>query len=81
MVGLLNGTQFNGVVDPRMSRMLAASPDGQYRGLDVNVVGFGALTTTQQPMNFYGYAVLPASGSPSRYIFDDKTKLPAMTGG
>ena len=65
-LGLVNGTVFNGVVDPRMTRMLAASPDGQYRGLDPNVVGFGAMTAAQQPMNFYGYATLPASGSPSR---------------
>lgn len=77
-VGLMDGTQF-GVVDPRMSRMLSPAPDGVYRGLDVNVVGFGALTTTQRPNNFFGYASAPPAGSPSRYIFDDKTKLPLMT--
>jgi hypothetical protein len=78
-VGLMNGTAFGGTVDPRMSRMLAPSPDGLYRGLDPNVVGFGAFAAAQQPMNFYGYVGLPATGSPSRYIFDDKTKLPNMT--
>lgn len=78
-VGLMNGTQFNGTVDPRMSRMLAPSPDGQYRGLNINTVGFGALTTNQRPMNLFGYASSPASGSPSRYIFSDKSETPVMT--
>ncbi len=79
VVGLMNGTQFTGAVDPRMSRMLAPSPDGQYRGLDPNVVGFGALTPTQQPNNFYGYSGTGGLQLPGRYIFDDKAKLPVMT--
>lgn len=79
VVALMDGTQFGGVVDPRMSRMLAPAPDGAFRGLDINTVGFGALTTAQRPNNFFGYAAAPASGSPSRYLFDDKTKLPVMT--
>ena len=79
VVGLMNGTQFSGAVDPRMSRMLSPSPDGLYRGLDVNVVGFGALTTAQQPNNVYGYAGTGGLALPGRYIFDDKAKLPLMT--
>jgi hypothetical protein len=80
VVGLMNGTAFGGVVDPRMSRMLAASPDGQYRGLDVNVVGTGALSVTQQPNNFFGFAGAGGGpGLPGRYLFDDKAKIPAMT--
>ncbi len=78
MVNLMNGTDF-GVVDPRMSRMLAASPDGQYRGLDPNVLGFGALSAAQQPNNFYGYPGITGAGLPSRYIFSDKSKIPLMT--
>ena len=38
IVGLMDGTQFGGVVDPRLSRMLSPSPDGEYRGLDIDVV-------------------------------------------
>jgi hypothetical protein len=76
---LMNGTQFGGVVDPRMTRMLAPAPDGQYRGLDINTVGFGALTANQRPFNFWGYAGIVPAGSQSRYIFSDKTKFPAMT--
>ena len=79
IVNLMNGNQFGGTVDPRMSRMLAASPDGQFRGLDPNVVSFGALTTAQQPNNFYGYAGTTGAGLPSRYLFADKTKMPIMT--
>lgn len=79
VVGLMNGNQFGGVVDPRMTRMLSPSPDGQYRGVDPNLSGFGALTTTQQPMNFFGYTGTTGLGLPSRYIFSDKSKIPVMT--
>lgn len=78
-VNLMNGTQFGGVVDPRMSRMLSPSPDGLYRGLDIDVIGFGALTATQQPNNFYGFVGTGGTGVPGRYLFDDKVKMPAMT--
>ncbi len=79
VLNLMNGTVFGGAVDPRMSRMLSPSPDGVYRGLDVNVVGFGALATAQQPNNFYGFAGTGGLAVPGRYIFDDKAKLPVMT--
>lgn len=79
IVELMNGTQFGGVIDPRMSRMLAISPDGQYRGLDVNVVNYGALTTAQRPNNIWNYAANISSGVPTMYIFDDKSRFPAMT--
>lgn len=76
---LMDGTQFGGVVDPRMSRMLSPSPDGQYRGLDINVLGFGTLATSERPNNFFGYAASAGAGLPSRYLFSDKTKMPVMT--
>jgi hypothetical protein len=78
VVNLMNGTDF-GAVDPRMSRMLAPSADGQFRGVDINVAGFGAMSATQQPFNFFGYAGTGGLGLPSRYIFDDKSKMPFMT--
>jgi hypothetical protein len=78
IVNLMNGTHTGGVVDPRMSRMLSPSPDGQYRGLDINVVGFGALSAAQQPNNFYGYPGAGGLQLPGRYLFDDKAKLPLM---
>lgn len=78
-VKLMNGTAFGGIVDPRMSRMLAPAPDGVYRGLDINIVGFGALTAAQQPNNFYGFVGTGGTGVPGRFLFDDKVKMPAMT--
>ncbi|HEU4879976.1 MAG TPA: RagB/SusD family nutrient uptake outer membrane protein [Gemmatimonadaceae bacterium] len=79
VVGLMNGSVFGGVVDPRMSRMLSPSPDGQYRGLDINVVGFGALDSVSRPNNPMGYVGTGGSQLPGRYLFDDKAKVPAMT--
>lgn len=79
IVDLMNGNEFGGVVDPRMSRILSPSPDGNYRGLDPNVLGFGALSTAQQPNNFFGYPGTGGLGLPGRYIFDDKAKVPVMT--
>jgi hypothetical protein len=79
-LGLMNGSQFGGVVDPRMSRMLAIdSGNTTYRGLDPNVSGFGALPVAQQPRNFFGYTGTGGLGLPSRYIFADRSKLPVMT--
>jgi hypothetical protein len=78
VVNLMNGTDF-GAVDPRMSRMLAPSADGQFRGVDVNVVAYGAMAASQQPFNFFGYAGTAGTLLPSRYIFDDKSKMPFMT--
>jgi hypothetical protein len=78
-VNLMNGTVFGGVVDPRMSRMIAPAPDGVFRGLDVNVVGTGALTAAQQPNNFYGFAGTGGLQQPGRFFFDDKAKMPAIT--
>jgi hypothetical protein len=78
VVNLMNGTDF-GAVDPRMSRMLAPSADGQFRGVDPTVAGYGAMAASQQPFNFFGYAGGGGLALPSRYLFDDKTKIPFMT--
>jgi hypothetical protein len=74
----MNGTQF-GVVDPRMSRMLAPSPDGQYRGLDPNNGTGGAFNATQAPNNFFGFAGTGGLQQAGRYVFSDKAKLPIAT--
>ena len=79
VVNLMNGTHFGAVVDPRMSRMLSPAPDGQYRGLDINVVGFGALSAGQQPQNFYGFPGVGGLQQKGRYLFDDKARVPVMT--
>jgi hypothetical protein len=50
-----------------------------WRGLDPNVVGFGALTAPQQPRNPMGYVGVGGVGLSGWYLFDDKAKIPAMT--
>ncbi len=79
VVSLMNGTQFGGTVDPRLTRVLSPSPDGVVRGLDINVVNGGAFSAPQAPNNFYGYVGTAGSQLPGRYIFDDKAKLPVLT--
>ena len=80
IVELMNGTAFGGVVDPRLPRMLVLdSANTTYRGLDINVQGFGALTALQEPRNPYGYSRSGGIGLPGHYLFDDKAKMPAMT--
>ena len=79
IVHLMDGTEFGGAVDPRMSRMLAPSPDGQYRGLNIDDPTFGALPDSQIPNNFFGYPGTQRTGLPGRYIFSDKAEIPIMT--
>ena len=80
ILNLLNGTQFGGVVDPRLSRMLVLdSLNTTYRGLDINASAFGALTVPQQPRNFWGYTGSNGTGLAGRYLFDDKAKIPIVT--
>jgi hypothetical protein len=75
----MNGTDFGGAVDPRMTRILAPSQDGLYRGVDPAVAGYGAMTAAQQPFNPFGYSGTGGLNLPSRYIFDNKSKFPFMT--
>jgi hypothetical protein len=85
IVNLMNGVQFPGALDPRMSRMLAPSSDGTCCvGVDPNVPGYGAIPAAKQPNNFYGYPGTQRLSSsnqplPSRYLFSDKSKIPLMT--
>lgn len=62
--------------------MLSPSPDGQYRGYDVSMPGTQSFPTTLPnviPNNFFGYVGTGGQGLPSKYIFSDKTRMPAMT--
>jgi hypothetical protein len=77
ILNLLNGTAL-GVPDPRLSRMLSPSPDGQYRAWDPNS-GTTALVAAQQPNNFFGYPGGAGAGQPSRYLFADRSRFPIMT--
>jgi hypothetical protein len=79
VVDLMNGNQFGGVVDPRITRMLSPSPNGLYRGLDPNTTAFGTLDSLNRPNNFFGYVGSLGPGLASRYLFADKSKIPLMT--
>ena len=76
VVNLMDGSQFGGAVDPRMSRMLDSAANGSYSGIDVAA---GGTLPAQLPFNFFGYAGTAGLGLPGRYIFDDKSKVPVMT--
>jgi len=78
ILGLMNGTQFGGIVDPRMTRMLSPSPDGIYRGV-ITGAGTAGFTASQVPMNIWGYTTSKPTGTPVRYLFDDKSHFPIMT--
>lgn len=80
IAGLMDGTQYPGAVDPRISRMLARDSLGTYHGLDISV-GYVSTATGDRPWNlwgFFGTGVQPAL-IPGRYLFDDKVKFPIMT--
>src|SRR3954462_12632573 len=74
----MDGAQFGGTVDPRMTRVLSPAPDGQSRALVINVTG-GGLAAAITPNNFHGYVGTGGVGLPGRYLFDDKAKVPLMT--
>jgi hypothetical protein len=77
VVGLMNGTVF-GAQDPRMTRMLSPSPDGQYRGLDPNFAAT-AIPLNQRPNNPHGYPDNGGLQQPGLYLFADQARIPAMT--
>ncbi len=85
VVSLMDGRQFGGTVDPRMSRMLAPSPDGQYRGVDPKIGNsLTSMPAAQRPNNFFGYVTtggLISAGvpAPARYLFSNQSKFPNMT--
>lgn len=75
IVGLLDGTTFGGVADPRLPLMLSASPDGVYRGV-VPTVGDPTNVNndpTRIPL-LWGVSptVTSAASIPGKYIFTDK---------
>ena len=80
IAGLMDGSQYPGAVDPRLTRMLAPDSLGTYHGLDISV-GYVSSATKDRPWNLWGYfgtGVQPAM-TPGRYLFDDRVKFPIMT--
>lgn len=82
IVSLLNGTVFNAVEDPRLPKMLSASPDGVYRG--VTPTAGDPTNTNNNPARIpllWGVSptVTVAAQIPGKYIFTDKAKHSLMT--
>ncbi len=79
VVGLMDGTQYVGAVDPRMSRMLAQDSTNTFRGISVNQ-GYSTVTR-ERPWNFWGFygTANPPAGTQGRYLFDKRVKYPVMT--
>ena len=81
VVNLMNGTQFGGVVDPRMSRMLSPVAGRRVSRTRYRTVADSARLDRQpaaeQLLRLCREA--PVRALPGRYIFDDKAKIPLMT--
>lgn len=79
VVGLMNGTRL-GAADPRMTRMLAPSPNGSYIGVDIEVNdSYSALPDSIEPNNPHGYPKTGGVGLPQLFVFSDLAKVPLMT--
>lgn len=79
IVDLLNGVSFGGSPDPRLSRMLAWSPDSTYNGIRPTYAGSSTLTTRKIPMNLLQYTSQPTASQPGKYIFVNNSSLPIMS--
>lgn len=73
---------FLGVSDPRAWYIIRENPNGTFKGIRPNK-GTDALTTNDQPQNFWGGAfsstAAPATDVDSRYIFKNAPLWPIMT--
>ena len=73
IVGLLDGTTFKGVKDPRISLMLAPSPDGKFYGVTPTKVDSTNNTNDPKriPLLWGGAPTLAVASQPGIYIFKD----------
>lgn len=80
IVGLMDGTAFGGVVDPRMSRMIWPSKSGKFKGLTTTFTAAQTIPVADdRPYSFFnttGDVIITSTG---RYLFDDIAKVPFMT--
>jgi len=80
IVALLDGTVFGTTPDPRLGRMLQASPNGKFTGLQPTYATTATYpTVADRPNSFFGTAGNVLLTSTGRYLFDDKAKAPLMT--
>lgn len=79
IVGLMDGTVFTGVRDPRISRMLAASSDGTYRGVGPAKGDPDRLKVTTRIPNPWGEGIVNPGPGKGKYLFRDNAGFPIMT--
>lgn len=80
-LNLLNGTVFNGVVDPRMPLMITASADGVFRGV-VPTKGDPTTSNTDPKRIPNMWGVNPSTAltaTTGKYFFTDKADHPILT--
>jgi hypothetical protein len=79
IVDLMNGTQYTGAIDPRMTRMLSPDSTGTYRGIAPE--GQYSALLRERPFTLWGTfgTGVPPAGTRGKYIFDQRAKMPVMT--
>jgi hypothetical protein len=82
IISLMDGTVFDKNVDPRLSTMFTASPDGVYRGVGAaNGDQFNIAGNTKRMPTLWGIlpASVPADVTKGKYIFQDAADYSIMT--
>lgn len=81
ILSLLDGSVLGGTADPRLPKMLTASPDGVYRGVEptkgdtTNVLN----KPTRIPLLFGTSPTVAAAATPGKYIFKNAAIHPIVT--
>ncbi|TCJ19283.1 SusD/RagB family nutrient-binding outer membrane lipoprotein [Flaviaesturariibacter flavus] len=81
IVRLMDGSRFNGAIDPRRPIMLSASTDGIYRGLaPYTTQASNTATTAVRSLWGTTMGTLPSPASnPGKYLYQDRAPFPLMT--
>ncbi|MGX5818632.1 SusD/RagB family nutrient-binding outer membrane lipoprotein [Chitinophaga lutea] len=79
IVSLMNGERIPGVTDPRMSRMLVASPSGEYRGVPSGLGQAAISVAAQRPYTIWNTTGAPPVNTVGRYLFHDVAPFPLLT--
>ncbi|GAB1462531.1 SusD/RagB family nutrient-binding outer membrane lipoprotein [Pedobacter sp.] len=76
-LNILKGTNFYGVEDPRLKRLIFPANDGGFYGIDPTFAVTG--TAAQQPKTIWGTSNTSGLDLPGNYVFNAKSSLPWMT--
>lgn len=83
IIRYMDGTVFNGLIDPRMAYIFRPSDDKKFRGVRVASGEATSVPAAQKTYNFYGFVSTssPAAGidTASRTYFKNRSPFPIMT--